>query len=82
MKSIRVRPDYSVELPEEIRSAIHPGDALEVSITAGNVVYLRPKGKKRDLKKIIKRVRSNPPDKIPSNEEIEDIVHQVRRERQ
>ena len=80
MKSIRVRPDYSVELPDELRGEIRPGDALEVRVTAGKVTYVRPSREKRPgLREIIDRVRSNPPADSISEEEIEDIVHQVRR---
>ena len=80
MKSTRVRPDYSVELPDELRGEIRPGDALEVRVTAGKVIYVRLSREKRPgLREIIDRVRANPPTDIISGEEIEDIVHQVRR---
>jgi len=82
MKSVKVRQDYTVELPEEVRSEIRPGDALEVTVTAGNVVYLRPTGRKKlDLREIAERIRKNPPKEPMSEEEIEEIIHQVRREK-
>ncbi len=82
MKSVTVRSDYSIELPEEVREVLRPGDSLEVSVTAGNVVYLRPAGaQKLSLEEIAERIRRNPPEKPMSEEEIEEIIHEVRREK-
>ena len=82
MKSTRVRRDYSVKLPQELRGEIHPGDMLEVVVTQGNVIYVRPGGADRQkLRDLIARVRENPPENPPSEEDLEQFIHEVRRER-
>jgi len=82
MKSVRVRQDYTVELPEEVRNQIRPGDALEVVVTRGNVTYVRPNQPDRQkLRELLDRVRKRPCENPPTEEEIEEIIHEVRRER-
>lgn len=82
MKSVTVRQDYTVELPEEVRAAVHPGDSLEVIVTAGNVVQLRPPGASTfSFAELAERIRNNPPEEPMSEAEIEEIIHQVREER-
>ena len=83
MKSTKVRRDYSVKLPQELRGEIHPGDTLDVIATDEYVMYIHvPKEKRTALREIIDRVRSCPPAEVVSKEEIEQIVHQVRRAEQ
>lgn len=78
---MKVRPDFTVELPDELRGRLHPGDDLDVVVT-GDVIYIKArKSGKPTLREIIERVRRNPPVNPPSEAEIEEIVHQVRRER-
>lgn len=82
MRSAKVRPDYSVELPEELRSSLRPGESLDVMVTGERVTYARRKRRGRlGMGEIIERIRRNPPAERLSDEEIEDIIHQVRQER-
>jgi len=82
MKSVKVGQDYKVELPDEVRDQIRPGDSLEVVVRAGNVIYVRPSSaEKSKLGEIIERVRANPSESPVSEAEIEETIHEVRRER-
>jgi hypothetical protein len=83
MKSTKIRPDFSVELPDELRGRLEPGDSLDVMVRGGGVTYIKVrKSRAPALSDIIERVRRNPPTNPPSEAEIEDIIHEVRRERQ
>ena len=83
MKSIKVRPDFSVELPDELRGRLLPGDSLDVVVRGGNVTYIKVRRSRMPaLSEIIERVRRNPSANPPSEAEIEDIIHEVRRERE
>jgi len=79
MRSAKVRPDFTVELPEELRATLRPGESLDVVVTGERVTYARRRRRARpSLREVIERVRRNPPAMSPSNEEIEEIIHQVR----
>ena len=82
MKSVRIRSDFTVKLPEELRGEVQPGDTLGVLVNRGKVVYVRAAEEPRPaLREIIERIRSNPPAKPVSEAEIEQVVHRVRRRR-
>ena len=82
MKTARVRPDFTVELPEELRTTMRPGESLEVVVTGERVTYARrSRGARPNMRSVIERVRRNPPSETLSQQEIEDIIHQVRQER-
>jgi antitoxin component of MazEF toxin-antitoxin module len=80
MASAKIRPDYTVELPEELRGQVRPGDRVEV-VVKGKEIALRVRTSRPDLREIIARIRRNPAEHSLSSEEIEDIIHQVRRDR-
>lgn len=83
MKSVKVRSDFTVELPGELRGLVQPGDSLGVLVKGDNVTYMKVrKSRAPALSEIIERVRRNPPTAPPTEAEIEEIIHQVRRERQ
>ncbi|MDO8587534.1 MAG: hypothetical protein Q7T82_10900 [Armatimonadota bacterium] len=80
MKSVRIRSDFTVKLPEEVRGQVLPGESLEVVVSGSNVIYRRAsKERQPSLREIIERVRHNPPARPPSSSEVEDIVHKTRR---
>lgn len=82
MKSVKIRSDFTVELPEEMRGLLSPGDSLEVVVKGGNVMYLKTKRRPAPtLREIIERVRSNPAENPPSETEIEAIIDRVRKKR-
>lgn len=80
MALARIRPDFTVELPEELRGQVQPGDKVEV-VVKGKQVALRIRSPRPDLREIIARIRRNPSEHPLSETEIEEIIHQVRRER-
>ena len=83
MKAIRVRSDFTVKLPKEVRGRVRPGDRLEVVVAGGNVTYVSSwEPGMPTMREIIDRVRQNPAVDPPSAAEIEEIIHQVRRERE
>lgn len=80
MKTAKVRSDFTVELPEELRTTVRPGESLDVVVTDGRVTYTRRRKTARpNMRKVIERVRRNPPSETLSEQEIEDTIHQVRR---
>ena len=82
MKAIRVRSDFTVKLPKELRGRVRPGDRLSVELTGAGVAYTCPEeGAGPSLREILERVRANPAANPPSAEEIEELIHQVRQER-
>lgn len=81
MKAVRVRSDYTVQLPKEIRKRVRPGDQMDVKVDGNNVVYIGAANEEPTLREIIDIIRRNPDPNPPSPEEIEEIIHQVRRER-
>lgn len=82
MKSAKVRPDFTVELPEELRTCLRPGESLDVVVTGERVTYSRrSKEPKRSMRDIIATIRRNPPDHTPTEAEIEELIHQTRQER-
>lgn len=81
MRTIRVRSDFTVRLPKEVRGRVRPGDRLEVVVAGGRVTYIIPSEPGiPTMGEIIDRVRQNPVTNPPSAEEIEEIIHQVRAE--
>ncbi len=81
MKTARVRPDFTVELPEELRVALRPGESLDVIVTGERVTYARHRRSARpNMRTVIERIRRNPPAETLSPQEIEDMIHQVRQE--
>ena len=81
-KSAKVKPDFTVELPEELRGRVRPGESLDVMVTGERVTYARRKRRGRlGMGEIIERIRRNPPAERLSDEEIQDIIRQVRQER-
>jgi hypothetical protein len=81
-RSAKIRSDFTVELPEELRGRVRPGESLDVMVIGERVTYARRKRRGRlGMGEIIERVRRNPPAERLSDEEIEDIVRQVRQER-
>ena len=82
MRKARVRPDFTVELPEELRATMRPGESLDVVVIGERVTYARRRrGARPSMRTVIERVRRNPSSETLSQQEIEDIIHQVRRER-
>ena len=82
MKTARVRPDFTVELPQELRATVRPGESLDVVVTSERVTYARHKrGARPTMRTVIERVRRNPTSETLSQQEIEDIIHQVRQGR-
>lgn len=81
MKSVRIRSDFTVRLPDEVRGQVQPGDSLEVLVSGSNVIYRRSVDSRSSMREIIERVRANPPESPPSEAEIEAIVHRTRRRR-
>lgn len=82
MKTAKIRPDYTVELPEELRATVRPGESLDVAVTEERVTYTRRRKSARpSMRSVIERIRRNPPSQTLSEQEIEDIVHQVRQGR-
>ena len=82
MRSAKVRPDYSVELPEELRSSLRPSESLDVMVTGERVTYARRRRRGRmSMGEVIERIRRNPPAERLSDSEIEDMIRQVRQER-
>ena len=80
-RSAKVKPDYTVELPEELRSRFRPGESLDVTVTGERVTYARRRRRGRlSMGEVIERIRRNPPSERLSTEEIEEMIHQVRRE--
>lgn len=80
MRSAKVRPDYTVEIPEEMRQQIRPGDSLDVIVTRERVTYSRRHRTSRvTMRQMIERIRRNPPAESLSEEQIERIVHETRR---
>jgi len=79
MKSAKVRPDYTVELPEEVRTRIRPGDSLEVIVSEERVTYLRRRRvSKTRMRRVIDRIRRKPPTQSLSEAQIENIIHETR----
>ena len=83
MKTAKVRPDYTIEIPEEIRDKLQPGDSLDVEVSPNGVYFRwnRNEGNLRCFDRLVERIRQNPPDSVPTPEEIEEIIHEVRREK-
>ena len=81
MKAVRVRTDYTVRLPKEIRERVRPGDQMDVRVDGNNVVYIGIAKEEPTLREIIDIIRRNPDPNPPSEEEIEEIIHEVRRSR-
>jgi hypothetical protein len=82
MKSVRIRSDFTVKLPEELRAQVRPGDTLGVIVTGGKVTYVRAGAEAGpSLREIIERIRSNPSVEPLSDAQVESIVHRVRRRR-
>lgn len=82
MRKARVRPDFTVELPEELRATMRPGESLDVVVIGERVTYARRRrGARPSMRAVIERVRRNPSSETLSQQEIEDIIHQVRQER-
>jgi hypothetical protein len=82
MRTARVRSDFTVELPQELRATVRPGESLDVVATGEQVTYARHRRSVRpSMRTIIERVRQNPASEPVSPQEIEDIIHEVRRER-
>jgi len=80
MKSAKVRPDYTVEIPEELRQQIRPGDSLDVIVTRERVTYSRRRrASKVTMRQVIDRIRRNPAAESLSEEQIESIIHDTRR---
>lgn len=83
MKAIRVRSDFTVKLPNEVRGRVRPGDRLDVVVAGGKITYVSPSEPAMPtMREIIDRIRANPADDPMSPEEIEELIHQVRSERQ
>ena len=81
MKTARIRPDFTVELPEELRVSLRPGESLDVVVTGERVTYARRRrGARPSMRTVIERIRRNPPTETLSQQEIEDMIHQVRQE--
>lgn len=81
MKAIRVRSDFTVRLPKELRGRVRPGDSLEVVVAGGKVTYVAPAEPGiPTMREIIDRVRQNPATNPLSAEEIEDMINQTRME--
>jgi len=82
MKAIRVRSDFTVKLPKEVRGRFRPGDCLGVVVAGGRITYVSPSNEEvPTMREIIDRIRQNPAADPLSAEEIEEIIHEVRRER-
>lgn len=83
MKAIRVRSDFTVKLPNEVRGRVRPGDRLDVMVAGGKITYVSPtEPGMPTMREIIDRIRQNPAVDPLSAEEIEEIIHQVRSEKQ
>lgn len=81
-RSAKIRPDFTIELPEELRATLRPGESLDVVVTGERVTYARRRRRAgANMRDVIERIRRNPPAQRLSDEEIEEIIHQVRRER-
>jgi len=79
MKSAKVRRDYTVEIPEEMRGRIRPGDSLDVIVTEERVTYSRRRRTSRTtMRRVIDRIRRNPPTQSLSDAQIENIIHETR----
>lgn len=82
MKAIKVRSDFTIRLPKELRGRVRPGDRLDVELTGAGVAFICPEDEAGpSLREILERVRANPVANPPSAEEIEELIHQVRQER-
>jgi bifunctional DNA-binding transcriptional regulator/antitoxin component of YhaV-PrlF toxin-antitoxin module len=79
MKSAKVRRDYTVEIPEEMRGRIRPGDSLDVIVTEERVTYSRRRRtSKTTMRRVIDRIRRNPHTQSLSDAQIENIIHETR----
>jgi hypothetical protein len=82
MKSVRIRSDFTVKLPDELREQVRPGDTLGVLVSKGKVTFVRsPVEPGLSLREMIERVRRNPSSEPLTEQEIETIVHRTRRRR-
>ena len=81
-RSAKIRPDFTVELPEELRAKLRPGESLDVMVTGERVTYARRRRRAgSSMRDVIERIRRNPPAQRLSEQEIEEIIHQARQER-
>lgn len=82
MKSVRIRSDFTVKLPEELRKQVRPGDTLGVLVSGGRVTYLQTEAQVGPpMREIIDRIRSRPAAETLTEPQIESIIHRVRRRR-
>lgn len=78
---IKVIPEGELELSDEIKAQLHPGDKYQVSLIKDSIV-LKEIQKDLDIKEWFRRIEELSPDRNqPTLEEISKIVKEVRRER-
>jgi hypothetical protein len=78
---IKVMPKGEIELPDEIKAQLCPGDEYQVSLIKDSIV-LKKIHKELDIKEWFRRIEELGPDpNQPSLEEISKMVKEVRQER-
>ncbi|MHC5726364.1 MAG: hypothetical protein ACYT04_76290 [Nostoc sp.] len=78
---IKVMPEGELELPDEIKAQLRPGDEYQVSLREDSIV-LKKIQKELDIKEWFRRIEELGPDpNQPTLEEISKMVKEVRREK-
>ena len=74
-------PEGELELPDEIKAQLRPGDEYQVSLREDSIV-LKKIQKELDIKEWFRRIEELGPDpNQPTLEEISKMVKEVRREK-
>ncbi|MBN3870049.1 hypothetical protein [Nostoc sp. JL33] len=77
---IKVMPEGELELPDEIKAQLRPGDEYEVSLIQDSIV-LKKIQKDLDIKEWFRRIEELSPDpNQPTLEKISKMVKEVQRE--
>ncbi len=80
---VRIGPDFTLKIPEELQPFITPGDEWLVSLVGGTLVCQRLAERdeaSRRLGEVMQRAEEQPDPDAPSTEEMEAIIDQVRRQ--
>lgn len=74
MERVNINADYSIKLPEKVRKLFHKGDSLVVTVAEDTLRLKRIK-----KKELLDRASEVKDKTQPSPEELNRIIHEVRR---